>query len=357
MFSQRWRLALRRFIVSRREDHMISCAVRSYIDADCYAKAMPDGAADLQVTQAGTFQAAATLITLRELRVQRFSDNLPRVMHAVPAPGRAVVSFRTEPGPALVWSGQQMLPTSIFWHGYDSCSFQRSSGSASWGTMSLPEEIMGGKVAMLAGRDLTTQRRPMTMVPKPAAMAKLQRLHASFGILAATAPEFVAVPEAVRGFEQALVGALADCLESGDPCNETIGQRHHAGVMRRFRRVVAANDERALYMADISAAIGVSGRTLRSCCREYLGMGPKQYLTLRRLHLVRRALIRAAPDTLTVTAAATHYGFWELGQFSAKYKLLFGEMPSQTLRRDGGDVGHTEDSTPRPLALRSSMHP
>jgi hypothetical protein len=51
------------------------------------------------------------------------------------------------------------------------------------------------------------------------------------------------------------------------------------------------------------------------------------------LHLVRRAFLRADPSTTTVTRLATDQGFWELGRFSVAYRALFGELPSQTLRR------------------------
>jgi AraC-like DNA-binding protein len=77
----------------------------------------------------------------------------------------------------------------------------------------------------------------------------------------------------------------------------------------------------------------VSGRALRLYCYELFGMGPKRYLYLRRLHLVRHELQRAMSRKATVTNVATQFGFWELGRFSVDYRSLFGESPSETLRR------------------------
>ena len=86
-------------------------------------------------------------------------------------------------------------------------------------------------------------------------------------------------------------------------------------------------------MADLAAQIGVTYWTLRHCCLEYLGMSPKRYLWLRRMHLVRRALPRADAERTTVTEITTDYGFWEFGRFSVAYRSLFGESPSTALRR------------------------
>ena len=76
-----------------------------------------------------------------------------------------------------------------------------------------------------------------------------------------------------------------------------------------------------------------TGRTLRASCEEHLGMGPIRFLTLRRMHLVRRALLRADVANATVTRTVTDHGFRELGRFSVAYRTLFGETPSDTLER------------------------
>jgi AraC-like DNA-binding protein len=126
---------------------------------------------------------------------------------------------------------------------------------------------------------------------------------------------------------------MVRCLAEGAAVEPTAGGSRHDAIVARFEDFLEANPDRPLYLTEICAAIGVAERTLRASCEEHLGMGPIRYLTLRRMHLVRRALLRSDPSKATVTQIVTDHGFWELGRFSVAYRALFGESPSCTLRR------------------------
>jgi transcriptional regulator GlxA family with amidase domain len=83
--------------------------------------------------------------------------------------------------------------------------------------------------------------------------------------------------------------------------------------------------------------IGVTDRTLRSCCAEFLGIGPSWYVLLRRLKEVRIALRNADPVVVSVTEIARDCGFVECGnRFVAIYAAVFGETPAITLQRTRG---------------------
>jgi AraC-like DNA-binding protein len=310
-----------------------SSAVHIFTDPDDYAASIRATKAEVAVTGRGQFTAKLTRIDLHRLWMQRFSDNLPRVGHAAGMSGRAIFSFRTQLGPSLLWGSAEMQPTNIVRHGEGESTFQRSSGSASWGAMSLRVEDLAAVGETLAGCDLTPPRNAMLITPLPSAVARLHRLHAAAGDLAENAPEIIANPDAARGLEQALIGALVGCLSEGSAGEDRSAQRHHSMIMRRFRRAVEENPEQPLYVPELCTAIGVSDRTLRICCQEQLGMSPKQYLILHRMHLARRALRESAPGTTTVTEVATRYGFWQFGRFAGEYNSLFGETPSTTLHR------------------------
>ena len=312
---------------------MPSSAVHTFTDPDDFAAAIRAAKAEINVTGRGRFTGKIILIDLHHLWMARLCENLPRVGHQATMAERAVFSFRTEPGPSLLTGVMEMQPTSIVRHSDGQEFHRRSAGFASCGTMSLPVEEMVAVGEAMAGVDLTPPRDAMLITPPLGAMKRLQRLHAAAGQLAENAPEVIAHPEAARGLEQLLIQALVECLTMGEASEDRSALRRHEAIMQRFRGALEANGAQALYIPDLCKAIGVSGRTLRVCCQEQLGMSPKRYLLLRRMHLARRALRDGAPTAVTVTEIATRYGFWHFGRFAGDYQSLFGEAPSATLHR------------------------
>src|SRR5215471_4660622 len=308
---------------------MPSSAVRTFTDPDDYTAAIRGTTAELTVTGRGEFAAEIVRIELSRMVVTRFRDNLPRVYHSVNFPGRGGISFRTEPGPSYLMSGVEMEPTNLARLRENHESHHHSSGPASIGLVSLPVEDM----ASIGGHILAPPRETLSVTPPPLQMARLQRLHAAAVRLAETAPEIIANPDAARGLEQAFVEAGVDCLGKARVGEDSVARRQHQLIMRRFHRVLEEKPGESLYITEVCRAIGVSIRTLQMCCQEELGMGPKRYLLLRRLHLARRALRAAAPDATTVTDIATRCGFWHLGRFAGEYRSLFGESPSVMLHR------------------------
>ena len=319
---------------------MPSSAVRAFTDPDEYAAAIRGATVELTATGLGDFNAKLTRIDLNRIWMQRFAESLPRIMHSAVASGRAFLSFDTQPGPRQLWGGNETGPSNIIRYRADQEYFRQSSGSACFGTMSISRKDMASIGAVMAGVDLAPPKDPLVLTPPPSAMTRLQRLHAAAGHLAENAPEIIANPDTARGLEQALIEAMVDCLVDGEGREPSLAQGQHAVVMRRFHRAVEEHVGEPLYIPEICKKIGVSERTLRMCCQEHLGMAPKRYLLLRRMHLTRTALRRADPDATSVTAIGTRYGFWELGRFAVEYQALFGESPSDTLRRQPSQHQH-----------------
>ena len=316
---------------------MPSNAVRRFTDPVEYFT----GIRNLQIAgliqRRGEFRAKSTRIDLHRLWMHRFDEALPRIMKVTPSGTRAVIIFATQADqPAMQVDGIEISQNKIMTFGLGWEWYHRTSAACKWSTMSLAPRDLAAVGESIIGHELVPPSLARSFAPQTEVLSRLQKLHAAACNLAETVPDILAKPEVARAIEQALLESMVFCL-TGSPSHDVRNIHfNRARVMRRLEEVLTANPEKPLYMAELSAQVGASYWTLRDCCLEYLGMSPKRYLWLRRMHLARRALRSADTERKTVTDIASDYGFWEFGRFSVDYRSLFGESPSTALRRTTG---------------------
>ncbi|MBW1757303.1 MAG: AraC family transcriptional regulator [Deltaproteobacteria bacterium] len=160
----------------------------------------------------------------------------------------------------------------------------------------------------------------------------------------ASVVELMAIAAKYPRFESSLASTVA-AAELRELSTEILGQPqagdvHLVGrrkvprreIIRRSHELLEAQSGGHVGIADLAAATGVSERTLRTAFKEHYGVGPVRYLQLRILHRVRRALREADPEEANVTGVLFQHGEWQIGRFAARYRRLFGELPSETLR-------------------------
>ena len=75
------------------------------------------------------------------------------------------------------------------------------------------------------------------------------------------------------------------------------------------------------------------GIALQTGFQEVLGVGPHAYIRAISLNGVRSHLKNPDSPYTSVQDAAAAYGFWHMSQFALDYREMFGERPSDTLRR------------------------
>jgi AraC-like DNA-binding protein len=302
-------------------------------------------------TKSGDFQAEITQIGMNRLWMQRFHVSLPQVSTIASKPGRRLIGFLIESSSSpLQHCGLDVLPGDIIVNRFD-VAHQRSGPDCHYGAMSLPIDELDVAVEAIIGSDFMKTRDERIVHPHPALMSRLLKLHKAVGQLAHDTPDMLELPEVLRALEEQLIHVMVRCLAESAVVETSTGSRRHEAIVARFEGYLEANPDRPLYLPEICAAIGVAERTLRASCEEHLGMGPIRYLTLRRMHLGRRALLRTDPSKATVTRIVTNHGFWELGRFSVAYRALFGESPSESLRRP---AEQPEISLNRPSSLAAT---
>ncbi|GLS20600.1 AraC family transcriptional regulator [Labrys miyagiensis] len=104
-------------------------------------------------------------------------------------------------------------------------------------------------------------------------------------------------------------------------------------VYRRLRDRLHDSPSEPLTVFALSRELGLSPAALRKVCVEFTGSQLDNILVKLRLNGARRALIEAQGRECRVCDVAMDWGFMHWSRFAARYRLLFGERPSETLRR------------------------
>lgn len=84
-------------------------------------------------------------------------------------------------------------------------------------------------------------------------------------------------------------------------------------------------------MPEVCLALRVSRRELEYAFHTAFDESPRSFLESLRMNAVQAALLRAE-ERASVTEVALAHGFNHLGRFSTRYRLMFDEQPSETLR-------------------------
>ncbi|WP_137128626.1 helix-turn-helix domain-containing protein [Rhizobium sp. FY34] len=143
-------------------------------------------------------------------------------------------------------------------------------------------------------------------------------------------PEFTIAPYADHlrlRFEEEVLSILSGPPTCGLDASKSPPPRQ---VFAQARRIAQANLDRDLPISRLAREVGVSRRALEYAFHEEVGFGPAHYIQRLRLNAVRQALARREGLIGDVTA---RFGIWHLSRFAAQYRDLFGELPSETLRR------------------------
>jgi len=125
-----------------------------------------------------------------------------------------------------------------------------------------------------------------------------------------------------------LCGAQHSYRDALEATSRSVCPKH---VVKAYQYMVA-NARENITVADLTRVTGVSGRALYEGFRRFKGSSPIACLRAIRMQAVRKELLEGG-DCGDVTHLAARWGFTHLGRFASSYQKIFGEKPSQTLRR------------------------
>ncbi len=196
-------------------------------------------------------------------------------------------------------------------------AFLRLLDSRPWAASA--QALLSRPVLRASGRRLQRLRRDL--------LALFQRSDAA---------EEPAAPAAV--FE-----ALGRLFGDAAAARQSVGSATASFIVAECHRIVASSGAQPPSIDALCQRLRTSRRTLQNSFRQVADTTPVHYLRSMRLNAVRRRLMSTLPAELSIAQAAADSGFDHLSHLSRRYKTLFGELPSRTLR--GGPVGCALDST------------
>jgi AraC family ethanolamine operon transcriptional activator len=283
-----------------------------------------------------TIAAEQTVLNLEGCSVN-FTKSFPRIVDAQLAPDCTAIGFTMDDGIPIRFNGVERDKSVIVIGGggaaytaverterqYASIVFTPAIADRGWPPVTANFNMFEtSPIAQQRLRALVTQL--LTTLPQ---LDELPNLSETLSLTEASSlsEASAAIRESLLGF---IDGVFAEIVPTrwASRANST----RQWAIFRQIRDVLEASLGRPIYSEELATQVGVSVRSMHDAILRYHGMSLHRYLRLRRLWLVRRRLLAGAES---VKAIALAFGFWHLGDFSASYRLQFGETPSQTLAK------------------------
>jgi AraC-like DNA-binding protein len=213
----------------------------------------------------------------------------------------------------------------------------------------VPPEVV--RVHLMARRRADEFRWPHgveVLRADPLAARALFRSGKRLAVAACRTPALFDVGRSERDAAQTeLLEALLRAMRTTDaldPVGKERTRQAYSQIVTIAENCLLASGGERVQLSGLCRAADVSVRTLECAFKEITGLSPVAYLIRLRLHRVRAALLAAEPASTQVSAEALKWGFWHFGEFSRAYKRCFGELPSDTLRRQSGLANRQGDT-------------
>ena len=277
-----------------------------------------------------TIAAEQTVLNLEGCSVN-FTKSFPRIVDAQLAPGCTAIGFTMDDGIPIRFNGVERDKSVIVIGGGGAAYTAVERTERQYASIVFTPAIVDrGWPPVTANFNMfetspTAQQRLRTLVTQ--LLTALPQLGEPPDL-----SETSSLSETSAAIRESLLGVIDGVFAEIVPTRwaSLANSTRQWAIFREIRDVLEANLGRPIYSEELATQVGVSVRSMHDAILRYHGMSLHRYLRLRRLWLVRRRLLAGAES---VKAIALAFGFWHLGDFSASYRLQFGETPSQTLAK------------------------
>ena len=149
-------------------------------------------------------------------------------------------------------------------------------------------------------------------------------------------PQIIENPLAVVELEKDCVNQLVAAIAraEGKVVSGTTSTRQRG--FQKALELLSCQNGSTFTIPELCRFASVSQRTLEYAFLENMGVSPVRFAKTQRYHRLRRKLLKHSRGEISIQDIALGLGLYQLGRVSAEYRALFGENPSDTLRRNVG---------------------
>ena len=303
-------------------------------DIDDQAKLLTGWVQSYEQLGCGRFRGSVWQLVMRDGVLLRETNNRQHCQHVVPPNGHVVLAMALGVDAGSTFDNRPMGRDSLMVFNSQTQHDVVSAGEIDLIAVSVDTAVLETALApdKLEWLERKALEHNVDLPPETAAAIRL--------MLLAVCKDVGQGLERLEGLKQerellsstlshAVILAMA-AEQGGSP--STIPRRAEARlkVVKRAVEFMRAHLQDDIGVPEICGGAFASRRTLHYCFEEFMHTTPQAYLRALRLNEARRALkVRA---DLPITELAFTLGFATASHFTRHYKLMFDELPSETLK-------------------------
>lgn len=311
--------------------NQVRVASRDYADFDELSESFVDFECEYMQVGTGPVRARLSRVDLGDVVLLRGSEEAPQYVINSTNGENATLLLLGASSRSTYWLGRRADERTLLSYAPGAEHAGHSRGPMNWFTVHVPPAVFERQQAALGLEPTPIVTGPVSAHADDVDLLRRTAAHA-FDV--AADPDALAAPELSHALEQSVLTAAVQAASC--PPQRAGAAMSRERAVRRALDVLASRSREPLYLADLCEAASVSERTLRNAFRDFYGLSPIRFLQVRRMGMVRRALLEADPERDRVSPIAARFGFTNLGRFAVEFRRLFGVSPSQLLRASGG---------------------
>lgn len=310
-------------------------------DVDDQAYALEGWTQHYEQLGCGRFQGSVWQLALSDGVLLREHTNRQLREQIKPPSDHLVLAIPLAVEPGSVFAGQPLGRESLMvLSGHEEYDVL-SAGELDLIGLSVQRSMLEGRLAPAKIEWLERAERQRSLELAPEVAAAIRHMLLAVNTETTRQLERIADPELEAELLSSTLTQAVLLAMSGDRTDHasTIPRRanNRLRIVKRAIDFMQANLHNEVGVPEICAAAYASRRTLQYCFEEFMHTTPQAYLRALRLNEARRALKLHADQP--ITGVASMLGFSSASHFTRHYKLMFDELPSETLKLGGHALG------------------